>query len=342
MKAGVYYNNRDVRVEEKPVPSLGDREILIKVMASGICGSDVLEWYRIKKAPLVLGHELAGEVVETGKGAAFKKGDRVFATHHVPCGECIYCRNGNETACEVFHGENNFTPGGFSQFLKVSGRSLKTGVFKLPKNMSYETATFIEPLGTVVRGQRAAGTKKGDTVLVIGSGITGILHIMLAKHLGAARIIATDISDYRLSAAKKAGADSVINANEDVPAEVKRANNGRPADRVIICAGALAAAEQALRCVDKGGVIIFFAVPLPGEKVGIDFTPFWRNDITVKTSYGAAPRDNKEAIRLLASGAIKADSIITHRLPLGRIAEGFALAASGKDCLKVVILPNEV
>jgi L-iditol 2-dehydrogenase len=340
MKTGVYYNNRDVRVEEKPVPDTGDKDILIKVMACGICGSDVLEWYRIKKAPLVLGHELAGEVVKAGRGSGFKTGDRVFATHHVPCGECMYCKNGNETACEVFHGENNFTPGGFSQFLKVSGRSLKTGVFKLPNGMSYETGTFIEPLGTVVRGERAAGTKKGDTVLIIGSGITGILHIMLAKEMGAANIIATDINEYRLAAAKKAGANHVINAKQDVPAEVKKANNGRPADKVIICAGALIAAEQALNCVDKGGTIIFFAVPLPGEKVGIDFTPFWRNDITVKTSYGAAPRDNEEAIKLLSSGKIKATDIITHRLTLDMIAEGFSLAAAGKDCLKVIIQPN--
>lgn len=341
MKTGVYYNNKDVRVEEKPVPEPGPGEILIKVMASGICGSDVLEWYRIKKAPLVLGHELAGEVVKTGKGSAFRAGDRVFATHHVPCGECLYCKNGNETACEVFQNENNFTPGGFAQFLKVSGRSLKTGVFKLPKNISYETGTFIEPLATVVRGQRAAETKKGGTVLVIGSGITGLLHIMLAKHLGAANIIATDINPYRLEAAKKAGADYVINAKRDVPSEARMANKGRPADKVIICAGALPAAEQALNCVDKGGTIIFFAVPLPGEKVGIDFTPFWRNDIRIKTSYGASPRDNKEAIKLLSTGKIKADSIITHRLPMDRIAEGFAMASSGKDCLKVIIKPNE-
>jgi L-iditol 2-dehydrogenase len=340
LKTGVYYNNKDVRVEEKPVPEPGPKEILIKVMASGICGSDVLEWYRIKKAPLVLGHELAGEIVKTGKGSDFKTGDRVFATHHVPCGECRYCKTNHETSCEVFQNENNFTPGGFSQFLLVSGRSLKTGVYKLPKNISYEMATFIEPLGTVVRGQRTAGTAKGDTVLVLGSGITGILHIMLAKELGAANIIATDINEYRLEAAKKAGANFVINAKQDVPAEVRKANKGRPADKVIICAGALPAAEQAINSVDKGGTILFFAVPLPGEKVGIDFTPFWRNDISIRTSYGSAPQDNKDAIKLLSSGKIKATDIITHRLPLDRIAEGFALAVSGKDCLKVIINPN--
>jgi L-iditol 2-dehydrogenase len=341
MKTGVYYNNKDLRVEEKPVPEIGNKEILIKVMACGICGSDVLEWYRIKKAPLVLGHELAGEVVKAGKGSAFKAGDRVFATHHVPCGECWYCKNSHETSCEVFHGENNFAPGGFSQFLRVSGRSLKTGVFKLPKNMSYEMGTFIEPLGTVVRGQRTAGTMKGDTVLIIGSGITGILHIMLAKELGATNIIATDINEYRMAAAKKAGANFVINAKQDVPSEVKKVNNGRPADKVIICAGALPAAEQAVNSVDKGGTILFFAVPLPGEKVAIDFTPFWRNDISIKTSYGAAPQDNEEAIKLISSGKIKATGIITHRLPLDKISEGFSLAAAGKECLKVIIKPND-
>ncbi len=341
MKAGVYYNNRDVRVEERPMPETGPGDVLIKVAACGICGSDVLEWYRIKKAPLVLGHEMSGEIVEAGKGVkGFKKGDRVFATHHVPCGECAYCKNGHETACEVFHGENNFTPGGFSEYLRVTGRSIKTGLFKLPKNMTYEQATFIEPLGTVVRGQRAAGLKKGDSILILGSGITGILHIMLAKHTGASKIIATDINPYKLEAAKKAGADAVIDARADVPAEVLKVNGGKPVDKVIICAGSLAAAEQAINSVDKGGTIIFFAVPKPGEKVAIDFTPFWRNDISIKTSYGAAPRDNKEAIELISSGKIKVTDVITHRLNLDNIAEGFKLAAEGKDCLKVIITPN--
>ena len=149
---------------------------------------------------------------------------------------------------------------------RVSGRSLKNGIFKLPNNMTYEQATFIEPLGTVVRCLRAAGLKKGETILILGSGITGILNIMLAKHIGAAKIIATDINPYKMEAAKKAGADAVIDARADVPAEVKKANNGRPADRVILCAGSLAAAEQAMNSVDRGGTIIFFAVPKAGRK----------------------------------------------------------------------------
>lgn len=269
-----------------------------------------------------------------------KKGDRVFATHHVPCGECIYCKNGHETACEVFHSENNFTPGGFAEFLKVSGRSIETGVFKLPENMSYEQATFIEPVGTVVRCLRAAGLKKGDTVLIIGSGITGLLSIMLAKETGAGKIIATDISPYKMEAARKAGADTIISAAENVPEMVKKANNGRLADKVILCAGALPAANQALKCVDRGGTIVFFAVPKPGETVAIDFTPFWRDNISIKTSYGSAPEDNKQAIELISSGRMKVTDIITHILLLDQIAEGFRLASESKECLKVIIKPN--
>ena len=136
MKVGMYYNNSDVRVEEQPIPEIGDSDILIKTAACGICGSDVLEWYRIKKAPLVLGHEYAGVISGTGKDVKkFKVGDRVFATHHVPCDECFYCKSGHETACAVFQSKNNFAPGGFSGFLKVSGKSVETGVVVLPDNM---------------------------------------------------------------------------------------------------------------------------------------------------------------------------------------------------------------
>src|SRR3989338_2894818 len=192
MKVGMYYNNSDVRVEEMPIPKLGDKDVLIRVEACGICGSDIMEWYRIKKAPLVLGHELSGEVVEVGKEInKYEEGDRVFATHHVPCNECTTCYNGNETACEVFHTENNFKPGGFSQYLRVSGRSVDKGMMKLPSSMSYEQATFIEPLATVIRGFRTMELKPDDSVLILGTGLIGLMHIKLARALGAGNIVAT-------------------------------------------------------------------------------------------------------------------------------------------------------
>ncbi len=338
MKVGMYYNNSDVRVEEQPIPEIGASDILIKTAACGICGSDVLEWYRIKKAPLVLGHEYAGVISGTGKDVKkFKVGDRVFATHHVPCDECFYCKSGHETACAVFQSKNNFAPGGFSEFLKVSGKSVETGVVVLPDNMSFEQATFIEPLGTVARGQRALHIKKGDCVLVLGCGIAGLLHIKLAKAKGAGVIIATDTNQFRLDAAKKYGADSAVLAGQDLIEAVKKANDGRLADKVIICTGAKSAAEQGLQAVDKGGCVLFFAVPKPGETIAIDFNPYWRDDISIKTSYGASPRDNKEALDLISSGKVNVDDMITHTLDIDEMKNGFKLASEGKDCLKVII-----
>ena len=342
MRVGMYYNNSKVEIEELPVPRVGKRDILVKVMASGICGSDVLEWYRSKKAPLVLGHELAGEVVEVGEEVAkFKRGDRVFATHHVPCDECHWCLSGHQTACSVFQTRNNFDPGGFSEYLRVSGKSIDTGTLVLPEEMSYEEGSFIEPLGTVVRGLRAVALKPGDTVIVLGCGIAGLLMIKLARALGAGRIIATDIDDYRLEAASRFGAERSIRAEGDIPGAIREINGGRLADKVIVCAGVLSAGQQALESVDRGGTILFFAVPNPGETLTMDLNPFWRNDISLKTCYGAAPLDNRQAMELIRAGNVEVKDLITHRYGLEEIMKGFRTASEGRNCLKVIMKPHE-
>lgn len=342
MRVGMYYNNNKVLVEEMDIPEISDNDILIKVYACGICGSDIMEWYRIKKAPLVLGHELCGEVIKVGDNIKkFKKGDRVFSTHHVPCDQCYYCINGHNTACETFQKVNNHYPGGFSEYLKISGKSLETGTYVLPDEITNEQATFIEPLGTTVRALRTAELKPEDCVLILGSGIIGLIMIKLAKAMGAVNIIATDIDNERLKSAKKYGAEHTIKADNDIPAFIKKVNNGRLADKVIICTGALSASKQAIECSDKGGMILFFAVPRPGETISIDFNPFWRDDVTIKTCYGAAPLDNKQAMELIRSGKVKVDDMITHKFSLDDIGEGFKIAGEGKNCLKVLIYPNK-
>lgn len=340
MKVGMYYRNSDVRVEEQEIPPVGEHDLLIKVMASGICGSDLMEWYRIKRAPLVLGHELTGEIVAVGdKVTAFSKGDRVFATHHVPCDECSYCLSGHTTACRTFQEENNFMPGGFSQYLRVTGRSVRTGVLRLPDEMSYETGTFIEPLATVVRALRTIGLAPGDSVMIFGSGLAGILFVKLAKALGAGAVIVSDINSYRLEMALKAGADFVVPAGEDIPAFITQ-HNGRLADKVVICTGAASAAETALGSVDRGGVILFFAVGPPGETLAVDFNPFWRNDISIKTCYGAAPLDNRQVLELLQRGTVRVTDMISHRFSIDEIGKGFATAAQPEGVLKVIIEPH--
>ena len=341
MRVAVYYKNDDVRMEEMPVPKIGHGELLVKVIASGICGSDVLEWYRLKTAPRVLGHEITGEVVKTGEGVDnFDIGDRVFVSHHVPCNTCEYCLKGHHTACHTLH-TTNFDPGGFSEFLRVPKINVDRGVFLLPENVSYEEGSFIEPLACVARGQRLAGIKPGQSVLVIGSGISGLLHIEMAKAVGAGRIIATDINNFRLKAAKKFGADIVCDAKEDIPSRVKEENEGRLVDHVILCTAALPAISQALKSVDRGGVVLFFAAPEPGVDVPLPINEFWRNSITLMPTYGAAPEDIKNAIELIRHKRVNLTDMITHRLSLGEAAKGFQLVAKARDSIKVIIEPQK-
>jgi len=340
MLVAVYHNNKDVRVKDVPKPEIGPDEILLKVMASGICGTDVVEWYRLPKAPRVLGHEATGIIDEVGeKVTKYRVGDRVFVSHHVPCNQCCYCQKDAHTACETLH-TTNYYPGGFSQYIRVPKINVETGIYKLPANMSYEEGTFIEPLGCAVRGQRLADIQKGDTILIIGSGMAGILHIQLAKLKGAQKIFAADINPDRLKLAKKFGADQVIDAKGDLPQQLKELNDGRAADKVIVCTGAEKAALTALECVDRGGTILYFAVPDPTTKIPIPITEFWRNETTIRTSYGAAPRDLEEALQILAQKQVNVEDMITHKLDIREIADGFRLVAEAGKSLKVIIEPN--
>ena len=341
MRVAMYYSNSDIRIEEVPVPVTGPDEILVKTMSSGICGSDVMEWYRIKKAPIVLGHEIAGDIVEVGKNVDQDMlNDRVFVSHHIPCNTCRYCLSNNHTACKTLH-TTNFDPGGFAEFIRIPKLNVDRGVFKLPDNISYDHGTFIEPLACVVRGQRIADIKPGQSVLVIGSGISGLLHIALACALGAGKVIATDINDYRLAAAKKFGADEAFHASEDIPAQVKKINDGRLVDHVIVCAGVLSAFEQALKSVDRGGTIMFFAPVEPGVNLSVPVNEFWRNGITMVPSYGGSPADIAISIDLLNARRIPVDEMITHRLSLHEAVKGFQLVAKGDESIKVIIKPHE-
>jgi L-iditol 2-dehydrogenase len=336
----MYYSNEDVRVEEVPIPEIGPGELLVKVIASGICGSDVMEWYRIKKAPLVLGHEITGEIVEVGEDVKnYKKGDRVFVSHHVPCNTCHYCLNGHHTACELLH-KTNYDPGGFSEYVRVPKLNVERGVYLLPDEVSYEEGTFIEPLACVVRALRLAHFEPGQSILIIGSGVSGLLFIKLASVLGAGQIIAADINEYRLREAKRYGAQ-VIDAKDNIHERLLQLNKNRFADLVAVCTGALSGAVEALRCVDRGGTVLFFAVPEPEVMVPMPLNSLWRNEITMMTSYGASPLDIEKAIKLIQTRRISLNEMITHKLSLDRVGLGFQLVAEAKESIKVIIKPHD-
>jgi L-iditol 2-dehydrogenase len=340
MKVAMYYSNNDVRIEEQPIPTIDDHELLVKIVASGICGSDVMEWYRIKKAPRVLGHEIAGDIVEVGAQVKnYKVGDRVFVSHHVPDNTCRFCLDDKHTLCHTLH-TTNFYPGGFAEFLRVPAINVDRGTFLLPNDLSYEEGVFIEPLACVIRGLRTAQMKPGQTILVIGSGISGLLFIKLARAWGAGRIIATDIDPYRMNAAKKAGTDQTINAKENVPEKIKKQNEGRLADLVVIATGAPSAVQQGLRSAHDGGTILFFAPTQPSSDIPFPLFDLWNKQITMVSTYAGSPKDIQLAIDMLAQKRLTVTDMITHRLPLKDTAKGFQLVAHAQNSIKVIIEPE--
>jgi len=341
MRVAMWYNNQDLRIEEMPIPQIGPGELLVRVEASGICGSDVMEWYRINRAPLVLGHEIGGQIVAVGEGVErFKEGERVSAIHHVPCNNCYYCLKGRHTLCDTLR-RTNFDPGGFAEYIRLPAINVDCGVFQLPNEVSYEEATFIEPLACVLRGQRLANIQPGNSVLVIGSGIAGLLHVQLARYLGATRIIATDINNYRLKAARRFGADFTFHAREDLPTCLRNVNQGHLADMVILCTGATSAALQALKSVERGGTILFFAPTEPNVTIPISINElFWRTDITLTSSYANSPADFQTALELIQAGTINVRQMVTHRLGLAETGLGFRLVAEAGNSIKVIIEPQ--
>lgn len=340
MQAAFYHGKGDLRLEEMPIPEISKGEILVRVRSSGICGSDVMHWYRAGRGPLVLGHEISGEIVSVGEGVTeYRQGDRIAAAHHVPCNTCHYCRNGHHTVCDTLR-KTNFYPGGFAGYLRLPQINVDRGIFRLPEGMTYDAATFIEPLACVYRGQRIAGMDMGKSVLVIGSGIAGLLHIQLARAFGAAVIVATDIDPFRMGAAIRLGADHVFSATDDVPANLRRVNGGRSADIVILTAGAVSAVRQAFDSVDRGGTILFFAPAAEGVSVPLPVNDlFWRNEITLTSSYAANYDEHMRAMELIRQKRVDVEAMITHRLPLSEIGRGFHLVEEAKESLKVIIQP---
>ena len=342
MRVSVYYNNSDIRLEKAPKPDIGPGELLMKVHASGICGSDVLEWYRLHKAPLVLGHEVAGQVVKVTEGVkGFKEGDRIVAAHHVPCNTCSYCLTGHHTACNTLR-NTNFDPGGFAEFIRLPAINVDRGTFLIPEDLSYEEATFHEPLGCVLRAFRTAQLQPGQCVLVLGSGIAGMLIIHMAKILGAGKILAVDESSYRLDMARKYGADVTMVPSQETSFCVREMNSGRLADLVFVSTGAQQAHHQALECIERGGKVLFFGLPDPDFELPVSINNlFVRNDITLTTSYGASPYDSWQALELMRAARVDVKGMISHRLPLADTGKGFQLVLDAKDSMKIIIEPQK-
>jgi len=335
----VYYSQRDIRIEEIPIPKISEDEALIEMKACGVCGSDLMEWYLESRAPLVLGHEPAGVIVKKGgKVHDFEVGGRVFVHHHVACLTCHYCRHGDYTLCKQFH-ETNIKPGGFAEYFVVPKPNLHIDTLRIPESISFEEATLIEPIGCCLRALMKCGLQLGDSVAIIGAGATGIIHIALAKILGAKKIIASDLLDYRLAMAKKFGANVCVNPKgEDFAEIVKAETDGRGVDVTVVTAPSLEAYKAGLTTCRKGGKLCVFAPTEPDKHLQTSPKELFFSEVQIIPSYSTSHLETRLALELLESGRINAKGLITHRFSLAETAKAFRTALECRESLKVVVL----
>lgn len=340
MKAAVYYNNRDVRLEDVPEPIIGPGEIKVKIDTCGLCGGDTMEWYLAPHAPTILGHEPTGTVVEVGEGVSrFKPGDRVFVHHHVACMSCHHCRRGYFTMCANFR-RTNIDPHAFAEYIRVPAENVQHDVHLLPDFISFEEGTLIEPIACVIKGIKRAGIQPGDTVAVVGAGFMGLGFVQLARVWGAGQVVAFDLNDWRLARARELGADQAINSGRvDGLEALKEVNQGRGADAVIVTPNGIGPIEFGLQIAGKGATVLLFAPPHPDATLTVHPTDLFFREITVTTTYSCSHIDTAQALRFIASGRINARAMITHRFGLDRVADGIRLVEQAGESLKVLIKP---
>jgi L-iditol 2-dehydrogenase len=327
VKAAVYLGAGEVRIEERPEPTPGPGEVLLAMRACGICGSDLMEWYQDPRAPVVLGHEPAGVVVAAGEWVDAPlpvPGQRVFAHHHVPCGTCEYCARGRETLCDTFKA-TRIVPGGLSELILVPARNASVDLLELPDSVSDEAATLIEPLACALRGIKRARVGLGTRLLVIGGGQMGLLIAQAALASGAEVTVAEPRVERR-ELASMLGARGVAAVREDV---------GTPT-AVMLATYAPEAWELALSCADRGAVIQLFAPAAPDQTRAFNVNQLFFRELEIQATYSAGPSDTRRALGLLATGAVAAEPLITHRFALEQTAAALATARS-REGIKVVV-----
>lgn len=347
MQAAVYRGVDDVRVETVPVPSIGPGELLVKIHTCGICGTDLKKIHTgSHSAPRVFGHEMSGTVVRTGDGVTkFSVGDRVMVFHHIPCGECYYCKAKTYAQCPVYKkvgATAGFEPsgGGFSEYIRVMDWIVSKGVVKIPADVSFEQASFIEPVNTCLKGVRSMGLHKGETVLVMGQGPIGIILGALAKHEGA-RVIGSDLYPQRLAAARAFGITETIDAGKtNVVDAVKSMTDGRGADAVMVAVGSNSLIRPAMDATRPGGRVMLFAQTQRSE-VAIDPSAVCMDEKTLMGSYSASVDIQQETVDLVFRGGIDFSRLISHRFALNDAVKAIELASNPQpDSMKIVMQPG--
>jgi L-iditol 2-dehydrogenase len=339
MKVARLYDYLDIRIEEEPVPQVGAREALVRTRACGICSGDVVPWYIRKKAPLVFGHEPVGEIVEVGKDVGgFTPGARVFVHHHAPCMSCRACRRGEFVQCPTWRA-SKIIPGGMAEFFLVPETNLFGDTLPLPDHVGDDDAALTEPLACVVKSLNRAGDVRGASILIIGLGVMGQLHVVLARHLGARQVIAADLIEARCRRARDLGADAVIDAARgDLARQVADCTDGQGAEIVIAGPATTEAIELALKCVAKGGTVVQFMGTPPDTHLQLSTNDFYFREIRLVPSYSCGPLETRAALGYIAAGVVCAEQVVTHRFALDEAAEAYRVAAQDKSAIKALVM----
>ena len=344
MKASVCYKKNDLRTEDLPTPEISDNEVLIKMLACGLCGTDIqkIRGDSVTK-PTVLGHEVVGQIVKKGKNINnYQLGDRVITAIHVPCFTCHYCNKGHYTICEQFR-TNNIDPGGFAEFIRIPELHLKHLTHKVSDNVTDEEATLIEPIACCLHGLKQADIRPDDSVLIMGAGTIGILHAQLAKIKGANKVIVSDMSEYKLQKALKVGCDYAITITEkDIISEVNQITNGQGVDVIVIAAGVSSLVSDAVNMVRRAGRIIVFSGFDKNKLVTLDASRFFKDEISIIGTYSVTPYEFPEALDLLEKRKLNTDEMITHVFPLDKLSEAIDLSTDPKQSVLKVIIKSEI
>jgi L-iditol 2-dehydrogenase len=338
MKAVRVEADGSVSVVEAPVPAIGRGEALMRTRAAGICGSDLIDWYVAKKAGQVIGHEVAGEIVEVGSGVtSFSAGDRIAPHHHAPCLECDECRAGRFVHCAAWR-SSRLEPGGMAQFVRIPAGNLARDTLKIPEALAFEEASFIEPLATVVKAFRRGRFEAGQSLLVVGLGTVGHLAARLARERGASRIAGADRVAFRIARAKESGAGEAFDVDRETIAEgARRLSDGKGFDFVFVGPGKSGVVRSAFDAVAPGGTLLLFTMTPPGEEVALPGHDLYFREVSLVPSYSCGPDDTREALELLASRRVPVADLVTHRFPLDDAPEAFARARDPHGSLKVVV-----
>lgn len=338
MRAAVISRKGTVILSEVPIPSITDREIVVRMKACGICGTDVEKVHGGQITPPILGHEVAGVVERKGeKVREVEQGENVLVHHHVSCGHCTYCKNNSETLCDEYP-KSNLSPCGFADYFRVPQVLIQGGaVYKLPSPMTFEEGALVEPTACCIRALKKLGAILGKSVAVFGVGPVGLTHVQLLKLFGAQKIFALDMVESRRKMALSLGADYVFDPTGVTQAEINRMTSGNGVDYAVVATGNPRAIDTAIGSVRKGGKVLLFGAPARGAMLSMDLSRLFIREITLLSSYSTSEVEMRMALQLIGSKRIDPTRIITHRMRLDKITDAFRLAEAGNDVGKIVI-----